>query len=398
MVNLHKASNVINFVISFALIVDLASCNYDEPNFALTEEEDSLEWYNADLYFNPIFGNQESRASSEVRSYEPSDNDLLVISFDQTGGETVKGYAKYHAQTQQWELSYLGSLESCSNETCQLIYIGNNPTFYKSTRRASFGAESAVFECYKGIYDFSGGNINLYATLSPLTSRVRFKGNKESSFELKGFVTYNKFTLSDWQLLESDYLDVIPCNVSNSSEGYFTPYYYINHYSDRPWIKDGDSVYLWKKNLSDEILTEGASGLINLPSIDADGWLSDTYRTKSIPAITISATTHGSWTQTQSQTRFYSKVGIRYNFTYTIKSQGSGSFTDIPFIICCFAYDENGDYLNCYEYDVYDDEIELNKEIDYCDYYYHEGASYYEIQFYEYQTSAKITYFNISTF
>lgn len=406
MVNFHNASNVINIVISFTLILLFSSCNNEDSNLVPVEEGGSQEWYHADLYFNPIFCNQESRASSEVQSYEPNDNDLLVLSFYKSGDQFVKGYARYNVSTQQWKLSYLGSLANCSNEKCQLVYIGNNPTFDESQRIASFSAESALFECKNGTYDFIGGDVSLYATLSPITSRVRFKGNKKSELEMRGFGTYNKFTLSDWQFGQVYCLDPIPCNVSDSSEGCITPYYYI--YSQKSgdygftkcnkfWIKDGNSVYLWKKKTS-EILTEGASGLINLPSIDANGWFSDTYRTMPISDITISAKTNGGWTQTQDQTRFYSKVGIQVNLTYTITSQGSQTFTSYPFAIGYWAYDENGHYLGSWDNGIHKDDIKLNKAVDYHEEFYIEGASYYQIQFYELEVSAKITNFKISTF
>lgn len=406
MVNFHKTSNVINIVISFALILLFSSCNDDEPNLAPTEDCGSQEWYHADLYFNPIFCNQESRATSEVQSYEPNDNDLLVLTFYKSEGQSVKGYARYDVATQQWKLSYFGSLANCSNGKCQLVYIGYNPTFDESQRTASFSAESALFECKNGTYDFIGGDVSLYATLSPITSRVRFKGNKESAFEMRGFGTYNKFSLSDWQFNQVYCLDPITCNVSNSSEGYITPFYYIYSQKygdygftkcDNFWVKDGNFVYLWKKKTS-KLLTKGATGLINLPSIDANGWLSDTYRTKSISDITISAQTNGGWTQTQSQTRFYSKVGIQVNLTYTISSQGSQTFTSYPFVIGYWAYDENGDYLSSWDNGVHKDDIKLNNAVDYHEEYYVEGASYYEIQFYELKVSAKITNFKISTF
>lgn len=406
MVKINKAMNIINIVISFVLILLLISCNDEESNLVPTEDGVSQEWYHAYLYFNPIFSNQESRASDEVQSYEPNDNDLLVLSFNKPEGQSIKGYARYDKTTQQWKLSYLGSLANCSNEKCQLVYIGNNPTFDESQRTASFSAESALFECKNGIYDFIGGDVSLYATLSPITSRVRFKGNKESEFEMRGFGTYNKFALSDWQFSQVYCLDAIPCNVSNSLEGYVSPCYYIysqkyGNYGftkcDNLWIKDGNSVYLWKKNTS-KILTEGASGIINLPSIEANGWYSDTYRTRTISDITISAQTTGGWTQTQSQTRFYSKVGIQVNLTYTITSQGAQTFTSYPFAIGYWAYDDNGDYLGSWHNGVHKDDIKLNKDVDYHEEYYIEGASYYEIQFYELKVSAKISNFKISTF
>lgn len=401
-----KTFSVIIVVVTFIIPFVFSSCSDDEPCVDPDIEGDSQVWHSATLYFDPILSNQSSRALSEAQSYKPSDNDLLAITFTKSGEQSVKGYAIYNGSEHRWDLTYLGNLTSCTNEKCEIIYIGNNPHLDNEQMTVSFSAQSPIFDCKSGIYAFNGDNaFYLYATLSPITSRVRFKGANETAIEMRGFGTYNKFTFSDWQLGQVDCLDAISCNVLNTLLwGCITPYYYI--YSQKSgdygftkcnnlWIKEGDVVYLWKKKTS-EILTEGASGLINLPSIDANGWLSDTYRTKTISDITIS--TNGVWTQTQSLTKFYSKVGIQVNLTYTITSQSSQTVASYPFVIGYWAYDENGDYLGSWDNGVHKDDIKLNKAVDYHEEYYVEGASYYQIQFYGLNVSAKITNFKISTF
>ena len=407
MVNSYKIYNVVIAFIAFSFSFVMSSCNDDIPNLVQIEGPNEDVWKTAILNFYPVLSEQGSRAFEPMESFEPCTDDILVINFTKTGGQDVKGYAKYNMTTQQWDLTYSGDLSNCSNEKCNVIYIGHNPIIDDVQKTVSFTSESPLFDCNSGIYDcIKSGAINLYATLHPITSRVRFKGSKDTAFEMKGFGTYHKFLLSDWAFEQVYCLDALSCNVSNSSDGYISPYYYV--YSQKfgdygfakcnnLWIKDGNNVYLWKKKTSD-YLQKGTSGLINLPSIDAEGWLSDTYRTKSISDITITSQTHGGWTQTQSQTKFYSNVGIQVSLTYTITSKGYQDFTSYPFAILYWALDKDGNYLDSWENGVHKDDIKLNKAVNYKEEYYVEGASYYEIQFYEYKVAGKISNFKISTF
>ncbi len=407
MVNSYKINNVVIALITFSLSIAMSSCNNGTLNLEQEEEQNEHVWRTAILNFYPILSEQGSRALNQMESYEPCTDDILVINFTKTGGQNVKGYAKYNMTTQQWVLTYSGDLSNCSNEKCNVIYIGHNPILDDVKKTVSFTAQSPLFDCNSGIYDcIKSGTINLYATLHPITSRVRFKGSKGTSFEMKGFGFYNKFLLSDWTFEQVYCLDPLSCNVSNSTDGYISPYYYVYSQKygdyeftkcDNLWIKEGNNVYLWKKKTSD-YLQKGVSGLINLPSVDTEGWLSDSYRTKSISDITIKSETNGGWTQTQSQTRFYSNVGIQVNLTYTITSQGSQDFTSFPFVIGYWAYDENDNYLGSWDNSVHKDEIKLNKSVNYKEEYYVEGASYYEIQFYVLMVAGKITNFKIATF
>lgn len=406
MVSIHKTFNAMIALITIILFV-FSSCSLNDPYLA-TNEEDSQVWHSATLYFNPISSSLISRALSETPSYEPSDNDLLAISFYKSGEQAVKGYARYNMSERRWDLTYLGDLICCNNMKCEIKYIGNNPMFDNVQKAVSFSAQSSLFECNNATYDFNGGNaVNLYATLSPITSRVRFKGNKESEFEMKGFGTYNKLSFSDWQFDQVYCLDAILCNLKSFSDGYISPYYYVYSQKsdglykfticDNLWIKDGNSVYLWKKETS-KYLENGVSGLINLPSIDNDGWINDTFRTKSISDITLPYEYDGVWTQTQTKTRFYSNVGIQINLTYTITNMDSQNFTNHPFCIGCWAYDNNGNFLNSRQSYIHKDHITVNKSVDYNNEFYVKGASYYEIQFYGLKLNAKITNFRISTF
>lgn len=385
-------------VIGIILFMLLSACS-SEDSFNNNENvQNDQVWKKASLKFVPVIEQNRLRVSRNT-SYEPCDYDMLIIKFSNSDGtKVIKGYARYNSSNQSWELNYMGNLSHCSNQECEVIYVGNNPELGTSQDEVIFNSNSPVFICKNAVYDFtSNDEINLYATLSPNTSRIRFKGDKESAIDIKGFGSYIGFNITDWQFNEEDCLNPLNVKIDNSSSEYLSPYYYIFLGNEHLWVKDNEHVYIWKKNPSD-FLNNGTSGLIYLPSINTDSWNSDTYRSKNVSEITISPDKYGGWTQTQEQTRFYSNVGIQVELTYMITSFEYDNFTSYPFVIGYWAYDNEGNFLDSRERGTHIDEIKLNKEINIKDEFYVEGASYYQIQFYELKLGAKITNFKISTF
>lgn len=402
MVNRYKIYNMAYALIAVMLVIALSACDHDAPGFLQNEDQNGQEWHTAVLNFQPILSGDGTRASGQEELYEPCSDDMLMIDFVTTSGKSVMGYAKYNMDDRQWQLTYAGDLPECSNVGCKVIYIGNNPVFNESNKTVSFTSHSPLFSSKVATYDrANNGTVSLYATLSPMTSRVRFRGSRESSFEVKGLGSYNGFTLSDWVMDWVEDRDALPSHLSASDEGYLSPYHYVvaDRYAGfrHLWIKEGNNVYLWKKNTLD-YLHNGASGMINLPSVDADGWLSDTYRTKSVADIAIRYQSDSGWTQTESQTKFYSGVGIQVDLKCTITSKQSQTFTDYPLEISIQAYDENGDFLDSFDDSIHKDDIVVNESFNFRESFYVEGASYYTMKFYGINITGNITDFVISTF
>lgn len=393
--------------IGILISVISTSCSNEELELSLQDDYEEKVWHKGFLTFNTEYV---TSRSDQGKMLEPSNGDLLLLTFKQ-GYTYVRGYAKYNSASKVWELSYLGNLESCSNLSCEGKYIGNNPVLSSDLTFVDV-INCPIFEINNGVYSFNGiDNITLSASLAPKYPRFRFKGNEEKTFQFRGVRVADSFGLGDnngwtWYTFWPYRIDGA---ISLQENGYYSPYYYgfasyyhgnevIMFVCNNIWIKDGETVYLWKKDITN-YLKDGTSGTISLPDISPNEWYSDNYNELIVPDIIIASKTNGHWTQTQSQTRFYSNVGIQFVLEYIISSyDGPEGAVDYPFVISVSGYDKNGTKVGSSDYEFNNYDLEENDTMSFDCGKFIEGAAYYEIQFYEHQLSAKITNFKISTF
>lgn len=399
--------NIILIIIGILISAITTSCSNDEFELSLQDDNEGKVWHKGVLTFNPEYV---TSRSSEDKILEPSHGDLLLLGFNQEN-TSVRGYAQYDSASKIWELSYLGNLENCSKLSCSGKYIGNNPILNNDLTFVDV-INCPIFEINNGVYSFNGiDKITLSASLTPKYPRFRFKGNKEKTFQFRGVRVANSFGLGDsgpWGWA-ADWPYRIDGSISLHEEGYYSPYYYgfasychgnnvMIVVCDNLWVKDGETVYLWKKDITN-YLKDRTSGIISLPDISPNDWYSDNYNELIVSDIIIEPKTNGDWSQTQSQTRFYSNVGIQFSLDYIISSyDGPEGAVDYPFVISVSGYNQNGTKVGTsdYKFEKYDLEETDTMPFD-CGYFI-EGATYYEIQFYEHQLGAKITNFKISNF
>lgn len=403
---MEKVKNIIWGVLCSFVSFAIVSCSHDEPTIPIKNSDEDNIWYKGILNYSPIVTNVVSR-SDQNSTYEPANGDILLLHFYTPNNRSVSGYACYNSTSGVWELSYKGTLEVCSNLKCEVTYIGNNPILNSEQNLVELGLNCPIYECDNGVYHFNNSNkIDLHAQLSPATARIKFKGNKESNFLIKGVNGLAKICVDDyWTYF--DYTGGLSGAIS--APEYYSPYYYIasqliGHYYDfidcrNLWIKEGSTVYVWKKNISN-YLEAGSSGIILLPDVAPNDWHSDSYRVKDVSDITIAPKNSG-WTQTQDITRFYSNIGIQISFDYTITSCSSyDEYINYPFAIGIWGYDESGNYVTRYDYYFHRDWLieDLNTTESFYYTCFIEGAAYYQIQFYGSELGTKITNFKISTF
>lgn len=409
MVKSLLSHNVILAQIVVVMLSVVSSCSDEMSGDVSIPDQDLKEWHTATLYYTPVFPEADTRAFDGVK-YVPEMNDIMIIKFMTSDESSVHGYAKYDAERDEWTLTYSGNLSDCNNQKCEIIYIGKPKLLPEIDNVIYINIDSPVFNCNEGRYEFSEQNVvDLSGRLTPSTSRVRFKGDGFSSFKVKGFGTYRSYFLDDFSLNEGWCLNLSEVELSNTPDGSLSHYCYVfsqdegsssgywNYVRcDCLWIKAGENVYLWKKKTSD-YLKKGSSGIINLPSVDPDGWYSDVSKTKNIPDFKVNFNSEGEWTQTQEQTRFYSDVGIFVRFDFYITGEAINRPTDYPFRVLISAYDVSGNLIDSREDRVHKDRL-YNRGVNYYTTYFVQGASYYQIQIYEFGLKADVRNCQISNF
>lgn len=202
------------------LCMSFASCTQKDELTDDTVNEQQSGTYTYKLHMNcavPSFDGLSTRAATSWTV-----GSVVYFRFLKSGTSSyITGKATYDGSS--WSFETNSALSSTtSNTTCEALYV-ENPT---STNSSSIKM-SPTSIAYKGAgtYSCSSTDINVNVTLTPITSRMRFRGTTGTSITLQGDKTDIKYvssiTLSTLSVT-TEYSDV-SLNVSNND---YTPYIY----------------------------------------------------------------------------------------------------------------------------------------------------------------------------
>ena len=199
-----------------------------------------------------------------------NEGDKLYIRF-KSGSNTVLGTATYNAASKDWTVSYTGTLTEGS---CELFFFGNAT---HSEQSVTLSTTSSVYHSQTGAYNFVDDTIRLSATLSPMTSRLRFKGTPGTLFCCYGFRTYTKFDIATGTLTDAltAFDEDAETTYSVADDGY-SPYIY-GFYSDGAEkslsLDDMSNSFSFSAILGESAMTIGTSGYLNIPTnLSHKGW------------------------------------------------------------------------------------------------------------------------------
>lgn len=202
------------------LCMSFASCTQKDELTDDTVNEQQSGTYKYKLHMNcavPSFDGLSTRAATSWTV-----GSVVYFRFLKSGTSSyITGKATYDGSS--WSFETNSALSSTtSNTTCEALYV-ENPT---STNSSSIKM-SPTSIAYKGAgtYSCSSTDINVTVTLTPITSRMRFRGTSGTSITLQGDKTDIKYvssiTLSTLSVT-TEYSDV-SLNVSSND---YTPYIY----------------------------------------------------------------------------------------------------------------------------------------------------------------------------
>lgn len=405
-------NKIIYFSTSFIAIIVLlicASCSNDISD--VIEDSTETQWKSCELVFQT---SMQSRLASQSPSLKTGD--ALAIRFSK-GSKYIIGYAIYDEVTNTWNARYKGNLDICDKSTCEVVYLGNQPTLNDNLNTISLTAQDAIFSCNDGMYSYDGKRIDLFATLSSNMARVSFVGTNASSFQIKGVEYCKSFDFGLWKITKSEPSeDAINVSIKNIEGIYKSEYIYIasplalshsdSGYSSESciWVKMDDIVYVYNKNL-DNLIVPLKSGIIQVPSQDDhDGWNMDTFNQMTFPDISVkskSESTDG-WSQILDSYKFNSKTGLHITFDNILTTGWFDDWIEEEFL---WDYDSDGSHSDVWaymengmSYITADDNLVKNKSYHCSVLVYESDATYYYTKFFTSRLSYKVTNITVSNF
>lgn len=213
-----------------------------------------------------------TRATS---SHDWKDGDILYLRFH-TSNDIVIGQATYNKE-KDWSVNYYGSLDINTKMQVEVTFFDDSSLNAKDDM-IDITPTSAIYHDFEGKYEYvSGDGIQLNASLSPLTSRIRFKGEEGDFIMIGGINTLTSYNLKtgDFEHSNGKY-QFISTEVNKSG---YTDFIYgifddentrqikINKQEEDYWD------YLYTLNCTDNMMAIGKSGWMNIPTPKSrNGW------------------------------------------------------------------------------------------------------------------------------
>lgn len=221
------------------------------------------------------FTGDDASNSHEARATSSSwkEGDKLYLQFT-VGSERVDGIATYKASTNEWDVEYYGSVTAGEEATCEAYFFEGAAS--STLTKVTLTPNTAIYADKAATYLLQEGTITVTAHLAPLTGRLRFKGESNSTFTTYGFQTYTEYDITT-NTLSKDSAQVFS---TIASDGY-TPYIYgvfADESNKTIYVKgiSTEGSLLFSRTLPATALSQGKSGWLNLPTYTSrSGWKMD---------------------------------------------------------------------------------------------------------------------------
>lgn len=266
---MNKLRILSKMLLTLGMCWALGSCSGDEP-FAQDQAQQPSHPASQHLTMNLVGNISRYHQGNKLKAAAESsttwtENDTIYITFKK-GTSTVAGVATYKAG--KWDVEVDGYLDSGTNLECTAHYFVNATTTEKF--RVDINPNTEIYEDNSGTYNYTNGDLTVYANLTPKTGRIRFKGNQGNDVHLLGITTYttfaptsNTFTTQSTALTET---------VNNQGT---TPYIYGYFTDDSRTLSVAYGEVGFTRNCTASILKAGESGYMDLPTeASHSGWRS----------------------------------------------------------------------------------------------------------------------------
>ena len=253
----------LHLVLTFLLLNSVcffSSCNEEEIESFETEVPAST--HTCRMTFDVDFTGFDAQDETTRASIHGWDNgDVVYLSFTTPDNRTVGGNAIYDANNNDWTMTYTGTLSSTEQGSVKVFYYDGEVTKFNNI--LIIEPTVGVYADLKGSYKYSNENgVNVSASLSPQTSRIRFKGEPGKTITVSGIKSYTEYDQQSGALTATS----ASSSVTISTDG-FTPYIYgVFADSTKPSISINSEGCIFKKDCSGSVFQVGVSGWMNVPS------------------------------------------------------------------------------------------------------------------------------------
>lgn len=262
-------TKTITFLLTMLAIVFSCSTDIDDP-ISVSENKENICTMRLNGSVVPFDYSGESRATT---SYSWNNGDKLYIIFTTASGETTNGTATYNSTTREWDVTYTSALVRDKSTSCKVYFFEG---LSSNSEIITITSENPVFGDENATYLFStGGDLTITASIKPLISRIRFKGDVGTELTITGITNYNAYSLSSGlQPLKQN----SAISTTIQSNGY-TPYIY--GVFESPTAPGISIAYNNQRFTADckglSILQIGKSGWMNVPTTTShNGWIANT--------------------------------------------------------------------------------------------------------------------------
>lgn len=255
--------------VAMALCMSVVSCTSDEvmenPVEQPAEEERVPNRTTMNLQGGLVpFDATTTRATAE----EWPDGAKVYLQFT-VGTSLIDGMATYDTETASWTVDYYGELTSGKEAKCEAYYFENTGT--ADHLGVALTEHSVIYADKSAVYMFEDNTLTVIASLTPMTGRIRFKGEAAETYVFTGIKNYTGYDIrtNTFTVEQKEYNGTVP------TDGY-TPYYYgyfVNESKKTISFDDNRNNMTYAKTLSANALAVGRSGSLDIPTLnDRSGW------------------------------------------------------------------------------------------------------------------------------
>ncbi len=166
------------------------SCSKDMDEDVVVQQEQTCK-----LTFHSTVKRYNASHAASVSAW--NDKDCIYLLFI-NGDKRVSGKAIYSKVDDSWELYYNGSIQTGTTATCYAYFFENEYTVQND--KIILTPRTAIYQDLQATYAKTANEMQVHATLMPLTGRIRFVGQKGLQFNVSGLQTYTSLNLLDGTL------------------------------------------------------------------------------------------------------------------------------------------------------------------------------------------------------
>ena len=202
---------------------------------------------------------------ASTRAYvEWAEGDIVYLCLTDEAGK-VDGKAEYHAGQNKWTITTKRPI--LSMEGNGLAYYFDNPESVNDTK-VSLSSSSVIYTDGQSSYEMHGDDeIWVRAAMTPVTGRIRFRGQPGQRCAVSGLSLYTSYSIST-RTFSKQAAKITP---KVNQDGY-TDFHYMFFQGERQLVVDHTASSCFLYTFPESMLAEGTSGHVTLPTVEEPGY------------------------------------------------------------------------------------------------------------------------------